>query len=99
MINLAWDTMFCDKHLLPLKDKWPKGAGQAMLGLFNACVENDEILKRSGGNTDNLPLVLNSIKPVCCFLEEGKADEVVSLALEGKIYGESDEKRSKTSKK
>lgn len=84
---LEWKIMYCDKHLLPLKDKWPKGAAAALLGLFNAAVENEEVIKRSGAKVENLPLVFNSIKPVCCFLPEGKAEEVVRLALEGKIYG------------
>lgn len=87
-MNLDWKVMFCDKHLLPLKKEWPKGAHFAMLGLFNAAVENNEIIDRAGGKVENLPLVFNSIKPVCCFLPEGKAEEVVRLALEGKTYGQ-----------
>lgn len=87
-MNLDWQTMWCKKHLHPLKAKWPHRASFAMIGIFNAACENDEILRRSGGKVENLPLVFNAIKPVCCFLADGKADEVVRLALEGKIYGE-----------
>jgi len=59
-----------------------------MIGLFNAAVEDDRVIARSGGKLENLSLIFNSIKPVCCFLSDGKAEEVVSLALNGKIYGE-----------
>lgn len=87
-MNLDWNTMFCDKHLRPLKKNWPKGAGQAMLGIFNAAVNDERIIARNGTKVENLPLIFHSIKPVCCFLPESVVKAVVKLALEGKVYGE-----------
>ena len=85
-MNLSWQTMWCDKHLRPLKAKWPKGAPQAMLGLFNAAAANVEIQRRSGGKAENLPLIFNALKPVCCFLGDEIAREVIRLSLLGQIY-------------
>jgi hypothetical protein len=86
-LNLRWDVMFCDKHLLPLKKEWPSHAAHAMLGIFTAAVENEEIMKRAKGKQENLALVFNSIKPVCCFLPDGVAEKVVEMALQNKVYG------------
>ncbi|MCC6192076.1 MAG: hypothetical protein IT318_23855 [Anaerolineales bacterium] len=87
-MNLQWPVMWCDRHLRPLKAEWPRGAALAMLGLFNAAMASDDIMRRAGGKIVNVPLVLNSIKPVCCFLGDAVAAEVIRLALAGEVYGQ-----------
>jgi hypothetical protein len=87
-INLSWD-MWCSRHLVPLKEAWPKGAGLAMLGLFNAFAADPRIVTAAHGKVGELPLVINAYKPLCCFVGDEVMAEVTRLALEGTIYGES----------
>lgn len=86
-VALSWD-MWCNRHLQPLKAHWPKGAGLAMLGLFNAAVRDPAVMEASHGHVAELPLVLSSYKPLCCLVGDETVAEIVRLALEGNVYGE-----------
>jgi hypothetical protein len=69
LVTMDWD-MWCEPHLRFLKDKWPKGAGLAMMALFQAGAENEEIAKYCDGDVGKLTQALKHYSPVCCFLGE-----------------------------
>lgn len=90
MVTLDWDVMFCSRHLEPLRAEWPKHAGLAMTGMFNAAAADDRISAECGGDTKELTSVLGRHRPVCCFLAERDRDlptDVVLVALLGRIWG------------
>lgn len=80
-------VLFCARHLHPLKAAWPAGAGLAALGLFNAFQADERAIRRSCGRVEKLPKIMQQVKPVCCWLSLGVAEEVIQLALDGKCYG------------
>ncbi len=83
--KLDW-SLWCHNHLRPFKRKWPKGAAMAMLGLFNAALNDDRIRKGTKGQVEVLEAVLNAHRPVCCFLPRTVIRDVVRCAREGKVY-------------
>lgn len=59
---------WCERHLEPFVATWPRGWGTAMMGLFQECVRNREIIDAAGGQTEMLDRVLREFSPLCCFL-------------------------------
>jgi len=86
-LELKWGVMWCDKHLRPLKAGWPSGAALAMLGIVNAAVEDDRFVEACERDLDRLQGEFEKRQPVCCFLAAGKAEEIIQMALDGKVYG------------
>lgn len=96
-VDLSDWTLWCPYHLEPMRVMWPRGALLAMLGLFNAAVQDERIVRICGGDPNtgqvgdvkNITPALQVIKPVCCFLDKvnpGMADHIVHNALLGKVW-------------
>lgn len=88
-VQLDW-SMWCHKHLHPLKDGWPHGAGLAMVGLFNAAMADDKITNACDGKAENIGKVLKRFSPLCCYLGDAIANDIIQNALDGKVYGRKD---------
>ena len=58
-----------------------------MVGLFNAAARDERIIEATGGDADNLTGVLRIVKPVCCYIEDGLAEEIIILAMLGQVWG------------
>ncbi len=87
-VTLDWDVMFCARHREPLRAEWPKHAGLAIVGMFNAATADERVVSEAGGDTKELTSVLGRHRPVCCFLGDEIATEVVTLAQRGRVYGQ-----------
>lgn len=91
-IEMEFHRDWCPRHLAPLRAKWPKGAGLAMLGLMNAVLRDERIQQmcRAGetGDTARINDVLEEIAPACCFLGDEVASAVITMALAGAVYGQ-----------
>lgn len=90
-VELTWQ-LWCDKHLGPLRAEWPAGAGAAMVGLFNAAVRDERVIRRCGGgatvkgDTALLNRALAELSPVCCLLGDEIMHMVIGYAKEGQIF-------------
>lgn len=84
----GFDVTFCPDHLEPLRAQWPKGAAQAQLGILNAFLADDRAFMACGGAVERIPDAMREIKPVCCWLAEGEAENVIACAKVGKVYRE-----------
>ena|ERR1700738_2583116 len=89
-VTLDFGVMFCPHHLEPFRAEWPRFSTFALLGMFNAAVRDERIIKESGGDTKELTSIFGRHRPICCYLNEthpGVAEEVVNLALMGLVWG------------
>lgn len=92
-ITLSWTAVFCARHSEPFRAEWPKGAGLAQLGIFNAATRDERITEACGigpdGKADGMQLnrVLAEFGPLCCFLGDVVTGEVTALALNGLVWG------------
>lgn len=74
--KLDFTVHWCARHLEPFRAEWPKGAGLAMLALFEAWVADERVIamapKRAGGQADTgaLDALAAETSPLCCFLTE-----------------------------
>jgi hypothetical protein len=59
----------------------------AMMGLFTAAVRDERIIEAAGGDANNSTGVLQIVKPVCCYIADGLAEEIVILAQLGTVWG------------
>lgn len=82
-------VLFCAHCLEPMRETWPAGAGLAALGMFNAFLEDPRALIMTEQKVENVPAVMNRVRPVCEWLGRKKTREVIQLALDGKCYGHS----------
>lgn len=78
--------MWCKRHFEPLRAAWPKGAAEAMVGLFNATVEDERFFRLTEGKQSNFNDALKDLKPVCCFIGDKLCKEILKRALAGETY-------------
>lgn len=88
MIYISPMMAFCAKHLEPFRLSWPVGVPQALAGITNAALEDAALREFIDGDAQRVQHALQSCAPICCFLEEEKTQQVISLALNGSTYGE-----------
>jgi hypothetical protein len=86
IIMPEWRVLFCAKHDKPLKEAWPAGCAIATIGIFNAFQQDARAFDMMVGDIRNAPACMKRVKPVCCWLSKGVAEQVVQLALDGKPY-------------
>lgn len=67
-VALDFATHWCPKHLGPYKAEWPKGAGVAMVMLFQAFTEDPRSAEMAGGDSMRLSAVALECSPLCCFV-------------------------------
>jgi hypothetical protein len=79
-VQLGWH-LWCGRHLRPYKAGWPKGAGIAMLRLFDAAVKMPAIVAESGGDITRLTGALDRFAPLCCFVSRQALAEVYRQSL------------------
>lgn len=79
-IELDW-SLWCPRHLEPLRKDWPRGCAIAMVTLFKMASEDERVVAACNGDSNNLQGVLKIISPVCCYLPTGMAEDIVTLAL------------------
>ncbi len=80
-------VMFCPICMEPLRPAWPKGAGLAAVGMFNAFLEDVRTRSLIAGDVERAPAAMIRVKPVCEWLGRTKSSEVIQAALDGKCYG------------
>jgi len=78
-VELDW-SLWCSRHLEPLRAKWPEGAVIAMVELFKAAAADDRVIAAAGGDADNLTAVLHVIAPVCCYLGDAVVAQIMAAA-------------------
>jgi hypothetical protein len=88
-VTLDWD-LWCSKHLEPLRAEWPKGAAMAMMGLFNAAVNNERIIKTADADARNLTSALILHAPICCLVGDENMHLVIGYAKNGQIFNGKD---------
>jgi hypothetical protein len=88
-VELDW-KLWCSKHLEPFREEWPKGSALAMMGLFNAAVNDERIIELANHDTNKLTETLRAYSPVCCTLGDDVMNLVVGYAKEGKIFNGKD---------
>jgi len=75
-VYIGFETHWCAKHLEPLRENWPMGAGLAMMRLFETVVADSRIIAaapkdaQGKAKTDSLNAVLIEYSPLCCFVGE-----------------------------
>lgn len=87
-IKMDWD-LWCPVHLEPLRATWPSGSMIAMVGLFNASVQEKRMVDAADGKVENVSGVMQIIKPVCCWLNAehpGMAEKIIEKALAGEVW-------------
>lgn len=87
-MQMDWD-LWCPVHLAPLRPKWPQGSAIAMMGLFNAAVQEQRMVDAADGKVENITAIMQIIKPVCCWLNvehHGMAEKIIQKALAGEIW-------------
>lgn len=76
-VRLNWD-MWCERHMRFLKTAWPRGAGLAMVALFQAAAADERVSGYCGGETAKLEAALTHFAPVCCFLGDEAMDNLTA---------------------
>lgn len=71
-IELEWAVHWCPVHLEPFRDRWPTGAGVAMLRLLDAAVADKAIAEHAGNQAESLDAVLREFSPLCCHIDAGE---------------------------
>jgi hypothetical protein len=74
-VELGWH-LWCGRHLNPYRAQWPKGAGLAMLKLFDAAAKMPAVADWCKGDTNQLTAALNRFAPLCCFVPPGTMDQI-----------------------
>lgn len=88
-VSLDVTKIFCRRHLEPLRDLWPVGVGSAAALIFDAFAADARVLEMAPKDADGLAQVgsmgalVSECSPLCCFLGEEIAGEVVREALSG----------------
>lgn len=73
-VHLDFQVHWCPEHLEPFRERWPEGAGVAMIRLFEAAVADERILAAAPRNAEgkamgaSLDALLLEHSPLCCFL-------------------------------
>lgn len=81
-------TLWCPRHLEPLRAEWPKGFGMALIAMFHHAVQSDKIHKGSKGQTELIQVALKVNAPVCCnILGDKLSRKIIREALKGKAHG------------
>lgn len=79
-VSLDFATTWCPRHLEPFRAEWPRGAGVAMIRLFQAFAENEDAQAMAGGDTMQLGAVTAECSPLCCFVGEDALSAIYAEA-------------------
>lgn len=80
-------THWCERHLMPFKDRWPEGWGLAMLALFQECIGRKDIQSactspgESEADARMLDRVLLEFSPLCCLVGDETTAKWTALSL------------------
>lgn len=66
-VVLSWD-LWCGRHLVPYRARWPEGTAVAMIRLFEAALKMDAVIAWTGGDADQITAALQRFRPLCCFI-------------------------------
>lgn len=77
MVKMDWD-MWCERHMHFLKETWPKGAGLAMIALFQTAAADTRVSDYCGGQSAKLEEALKHFAPVCCLLGDDAMDTLTA---------------------
>lgn len=89
VVNLGGPfNLFCERHLEPLRARWPYGYATLMMALFQHAVRDPEILRFCGytgpgseADTAKLFAAIAEFGPICCRLPEEEMQRWTELAL------------------
>ena len=81
-ITMTWE-LWCLPHLEFLRAEWPRGAGAAMLLLFQAAAADERVVASCGGDVAKLTDGLKHFAPVCCFLGDEVVDRIKAEVVGG----------------
>lgn len=82
MIDLGSPTtLFCPRHLKPLRAEWPYGYAVLMMAVFQHALREPEIVRAVGGDADRLGPVLREYGPLCCRMSDTDMERWTALAL------------------
>lgn len=88
-VTLSFTTHWCGAHLAPYRERWPHGAGRAIMLLFEKSIEHKDIQAACGAvdghqaDTNLLERVLREFSPLCCLLGDEVVQEIYAQTLHG----------------
>jgi hypothetical protein len=85
-VQLDFSRDFCDRHREPLRERWPAGAGIAIVLLFDAFASDPRTIamapmKDGVADADALPRLVAECSPLCCFVGDEIMNEIMVEAL------------------
>jgi hypothetical protein len=85
-VQLDFTRDFCNRHREPLRERWPAGAGIAIVLLFDAFVSDPRVIamapmKDGVADADAIPRLVAECSPLCCFVGDAIMAEIMAEAL------------------